>query len=151
MKMKAKILSLLITLAVSASLVACAGGSGSADSDSSANAAAEDESDVKDNDSEGNGNGEVKTVTMWIPALYDMPLASEVQDAMNSVSEEKYGIHYELTFVNWGNYEQQINLALTDDELDIFTPGSFFDYYKNGQLADITEYYEADPDDVKSA
>ena len=151
MKMFFFFLSLLITLAVSASLVACAGGSGSADSDSSANAAAEDESDVKDNDSEGNGNGEVKTVTMWIPALYDMPLASEVQDAMNSVSEEKYGIHYELTFVNWGNYEQQINLALTDDELDIFTPGSFFDYYKNGQLADITEYYEAAPDDVKSA
>ncbi len=146
MKKVRKALALLMALAMTVSLTACGGGGSSESGGSTSSGGAETSSTGEEGSS-----GDVKTVTMWIPAMYDMPLAGQVQDAMNAISEEKYGIHYELNFVNWGNYEQQINLALTDDELDIFTPSNIFDYYKNGQLADITDYYEALSDEEKSA
>lgn len=149
MKKAKKTLAIFLALAMTVSLTACGGASENNSSTSKTDGSTESSSTA--DSSQEDTPEEVKTVTMWIPSMYDMPLGPQVQDAMNAISEEKYGIHYELSFVNWGNYEQQINLALTDDELDIFTPSNIFDYYKNGQLADITEYYEAASDEVKSA
>ena len=41
-----------------------------------------------------------------------------VEDAINQITEEKYGIHLNLTYVTMGNWQQQSNLLFTSDEAD---------------------------------
>ena len=85
----------------------------------------------------------VKSVAVHIPTAYDLPDAQQVEDAINKITEEKYKIHMDLNFVSTGNWQQQSNLLLTGDEADVIavfgTP--LTTYVKNGQLADLTDYY----------
>ncbi|MFR6469083.1 MAG: extracellular solute-binding protein, partial [Lachnospiraceae bacterium] len=74
-----------------------------------------------------------------------------VEDAINQITEEKYGIHLNLTYVTMGNWQQQSNLLFTSDEADVIavfmTPLST--YVKNGQLEDLTDYYANASDEFK--
>ena len=89
---------------------------------------------------------EIKTVNVWFPVNYDCPDAELVQDAINAISEERYGIHYNLTVIGFGNYDSQLNLALTGDgEVDIYSAGSLTTAVQNGQLYDMTDFFNADP------
>ena len=56
---------------------------------------------------------EADKVVLAMPSIYDMTDAPEVQDAINAITEEKYGISFELLFVPMGNWTQQSNLLLT--------------------------------------
>ena len=87
-----------------------------------------------------------------MPTVYDLPDAPMVEDAINQITEEKYGIHLNLTYVTMGNWQQQSNLLFTSDEADVIavfmTPLST--YVKNGQLVDLTDYYANASDEFKS-
>lgn len=97
-------------------------------------------------------DGDVKEVSLHLPTVYDLPDAPMVEDAINQITEEKYGIHLNLTYVTMGNWQQQSNLLFTSDEADVIavfqTPLST--YVKNGQLVDLTDYYANASDEFKS-
>ena len=97
-------------------------------------------------------DGDVKEVSLHLPTVYDLPDAPMVEDAINQITEEKYGIHLNLTYVTTGNWQQQSNLLFTGDEADVIavfmTPLS--SYVKNGQLTDLTDYYANASDEFKS-
>lgn len=122
-----KFVCLLLALVLTLSLAAC--GNKSAESESG-----------------------VKTIVVAIPTMGDMTYAQDVQDAINAISEERYGISYDLEFITYGNWAQQVNLLLTGDEVDIvpafMTPLST--YVKNGQFADLTEYVANASEDFKN-
>ena len=108
--------------------------------------------------SSGNSDGGLKTIVVAIPTMADMTYADDVQAKINEIAEERYGITFDLEFINYGNWTQQVNLLLTGDEVDVLpafiTPLST--YVKNGQFADLTDYvanasaeFRSDwPDDV---
>lgn len=142
MKTMKKLVSLLLAGAMILSLAACGGNEGA-----SSQSGGSDSTPTSGSTSES--SGEPVTVSWWLSAPYEMPLAPQVQEKMNEIAEEKYGIRYELTFLSMGNFATQLNLALASDEVDVFPCGSLFDYKNNGQIADLTEYYEAAPDEFK--
>lgn len=94
----------------------------------------------------------VKTVVVALPTMGDMTYAEEVQSEINAISEERYGIAFDLEFITYGNWAQQVNLLLTSDEVDVvpafMTPLST--YVKNGQFADLTEYVANASEDFKN-
>ena len=96
------------------------------------------------------------TVNLYIPTLatYTEDAIQEVQAALNEHLAENYGIQVKLTYIEIGNFEQAINLAMTTPELDVtcyFTgDGQLANYVRNGQLLDITDRYEAAEGDIKS-
>lgn len=129
-------------------LAATACGSGSSGTQSSTGAQSQS---VGDTEAAAEAeNKEIKSVTMWLPTPYDMPLLPQVNEKINEISEERYGIHYDITFINFGNYSTQLNLALTSDEVDICEFFNMYDYYKNGQIKDLTDYYDASSDEFKA-
>lgn len=90
---------------------------------------------------------EMVTVSLYIPSLatYTEEAIAQVEDAMNVHLAENYGIQVDLTYVEIGNFEQAINLAMTTDEIDVtcyFNEfGKLANYASNGQLLDITDYF----------
>lgn len=91
---------------------------------------------------------DVKTVKVCIPN-YNSPADTDVvEESINEILEEKYGVRMDLEFIATGNWAQQTNLMLTSDEVDVLaiygTP--FASFVNNGQLLDLTEYWNnADP------
>lgn len=98
---------------------------------------------------------DMTTLSLWIPTLanYSDDAVAEVQDKINEYMGEKYGIQVNLEYVEIGNFEQAINLAMTTDEVDVtcyFTgDGQLSTYVNNGQLLDITDYFENASDELK--
>ena len=133
-----KVIALLCAAVMLMSLAACGGGGGS-------------ESKSGGNSGGDGGSKDVKTVNFAIPVSYDTPDGGEVQDAINKITEEKYGIRFNISFIAMGNWQQQSNLLLTGDEVDILalfqTP--LATYVKNGQVADLTDFYAGASDAFK--
>lgn len=136
-----RLAALLCALAMALSLAACGNSGGQEGSSGTAG--------KTDGD---NASNEVKTVHFAIPVSYDTPDGPEVQDAINAITEEKYGIRFDISFIAMGNWQQQSNLLLTGDEVDLLalfqTP--LATYVKNGQVADLTDYYANSSDTFKA-
>lgn len=96
------------------------------------------------------------TLSLWIPTLatFQDDAVAEVENAINEYMGEKYGIQVDLEYVEIGNFEQAVNLAMTTDEVDVtcyFTDaGQFPTLVSNGQLLDITDYFENASDELKN-
>lgn len=147
MKLK-KVWSSLLVAAMTFSLAACGNGnSGTAENAGSAENVGNTEN-VADNVS---ASGETKEITVAIPCMSDMEYADDVQNAINEIAEERYGIKYNFEFISYGNWSQQSNLLLTGDEVDVIaafiTPLST--YVKNGQFVDLTNYVNNASDEFK--
>lgn len=99
---------------------------------------------------------DMTTLSLWIPTLatYTDEAVAEVETAINEYMGEKYGLQVDLEYVEIGNFEQAINLAMTTDEVDVtcyFTgDGQFSNYVANGQLLDITDYFENASEELKN-
>lgn len=100
--------------------------------------------------------GDMITVSLYIPTLapYTEEAIAKVQDAINAHLAENYGIQTKLVYIEMGNFEKSVNLAMTTDELDVtcyFTAnGQLSNYVNNGQLLDITDYFENASDELKN-
>lgn len=96
---------------------------------------------------------DMTTVSLYIPILatYTEDAIAEVETAMNEYLAENYGIQVDLHYTEFGNHTNVVNLAMTTDELDIacFFSDSLSSYVKNGQLLDITDYFENATGDIK--
>lgn len=51
------------------------------------------------------GGEEIKTVSVHMPTVYDLPDSQMVEDAVNEITEEKYNIHLDLNYINSGNWQ----------------------------------------------
>jgi ABC-type glycerol-3-phosphate transport system substrate-binding protein len=98
---------------------------------------------------------DVTTVSLWIPTLasYTDDAVATVEEAINAYMNEKYGVQIDLQYIEIGNFEKAVNLAMTTDEVDVtcyFTDdGQLSTYVANGQLLDITDYFEGASDALK--
>ncbi|MDR1532540.1 MAG: ABC transporter substrate-binding protein [Clostridiales bacterium] len=92
------------------------------------------------------------TVNAAFLSVYNMADAQLVQDAMNKILEEKYGIKIQLTFISAGSWREQTNMLLTGSEADLMTyfmlPLSTF--VSNGQCLPLDKYVAAAGDKFKS-
>lgn len=99
---------------------------------------------------------DMTTLSLWIPTLatYTDEAVAEVETAINEYIEEKYNLQVNLEYVEIGNFEQAINLAMTTDEVDVtcyFTgDGQLSNYVANGQLLDITDYFANASEELKN-
>ena len=150
--MKRKIVTTLLCAAMTIGLLAGCGNSGdSGTADTEASAQEEEATDTKAADT-----GDMVTVSLYIPTLapYTDEAIMEVQDAINAHLAENYGIQTKLVYIEIGNFDQSINLAMTTDELDVtcYFPENtpLATYVNNGQLLDITDYFENASDELKN-
>lgn len=96
------------------------------------------------------------TVSLYIPALatYSEEAIAETEEVLNKHLAENYGIQVDLQYIEIGNFEQSINLAMTTDELDVtcyFNEyGKLANYAENGQLMDITDYFNNASEEFKN-
>ncbi|MDO4275030.1 MAG: ABC transporter substrate-binding protein [Eubacteriales bacterium] len=96
------------------------------------------------------------TVSLYIPSLatYSEEAIAQTEAVMNEHLAEKYGIQVDLQYIEIGNFEQSINLAMTTDELDVtcyFNEfGKLANYANNGQLLDITDYFNNASEEFKT-
>lgn len=141
--MKKKFWKKAAALAMAASFMVTAAGCGGS-SDTAA---------TSSGDSTASASGDIPTVSFVCPTFYDVSQAQTVEDAINAVTADKYGVKLKFTYVEGGNWTQQSNMLLTGDEADIImvfgTP--LLTYAKNGQLADLTDYYANASEEFKSA
>ena len=144
MKLK-RLLSCLLAVVMVFSLAACGGGNdnstvgGNDKSTTGANGSSAQE------DTEAGkaaASGDMVTVRAAFVSALDMTDAPMVQEAMNKILGEKYGIQCELTFIGMGSWQQQSNLLLTGDSVDMMTyfqlPLSTF--VTNGQCLPLDDY-----------
>ena len=88
----------------------------------------------------------LQTVNLWLCSNYPTPDTPLVEEAINKISEERYNIHYNLTVSEYSQYTSQINLALTsENECDIYFNMDVLNTVKNGQVYDITDFFNNDP------
>lgn len=145
MKVK-KLVSALLVLAMTFSFTACGGGNDAqsqADGTPGSNTEAEAGNvDVAD----------MPVIKVAMPSLMDVTDAPLVQEELNKIYAEKYGVQVELTFINMGSWTQQSNLLLTGDEVDVICyfmlPLNTF--VTNGQCTDLTEYVANASDEFKA-
>lgn len=96
------------------------------------------------------------TLSLWIPTLatYQDDAVAEVETAINEYIGEKYGIQVDLEYVEIGNFEQSSNLAMTTEDVDVTCvlaqDRPLATYVANGQLLDITDYFENASDELKN-
>lgn len=145
--MKKKIVAALLSAAMTLGLLTGCGGQGSTGGDASAPAQGA---------AGAASTGDMVTVSLYIPTLatYTEDAISEVQDAINAHLAENYGIQTKLVYIEIGNFDQSINLAMTTDELDVtcYFPENtpLATYVNNGQLLDITDRFNNASDELKN-
>lgn len=86
---------------------------------------------------------DIPVVNLCTPNVYDTADLQSVEDAINEITADKYGVKIKLTFVEFGNWVQQSNMLLTGDEADLIMVYStpLLTYVKNGQLLALDDYY----------
>lgn len=128
-----KVVSGALTIAMAAGLMAGCGSTGGS--------------------TEGGSSSDVPVVNVCVPNIYDTTDLQKVQDAINKITADKYGVELKLTFVEFGNWTNQSNMLLTGDEADVImvygTP--LLTYVKNGQLLNLDDYYANASEAFKSA
>ncbi len=157
--MKKKIVAALLCMAMALGSLAGCGSSGGGDaSQTSSGSQTETEGETKKDDSsaKAEAGGDMVTLSLYIPTLanYSEDAIADVQAAINEHLAENYGIQTKLVYIEIGNFEKNINLAMTTDELDVtcyFTGnGQLPNYVNNGQLLDITDYFNNASDELKN-
>lgn len=131
---------LMVCMMVTLTFSACGGGGGS--ESSSGGSSTNSQSTEGDSSSEGSvDTGDMYMVQAYFPSLMDVTDAPMVQDAINEIMAERYGVQIQLNFINMGSYTQQQNLLLTSDEADIMQfSGGTATFVANRQLLALDDY-----------
>ncbi|WP_391557118.1 ABC transporter substrate-binding protein [Robertmurraya sp.] len=95
-------------------------------------------------------NGEVEKVVLALPTFNNIPQDySEVEEAINKITEEKINVEVDLQLYGPADYNQKVNLALqSGEQMDLFVSlGNFTTYLSKNQLYPLDgllEKYGAD-------
>lgn len=83
-----------------------------------------------------------ETVTVCMPAYRNVDDLTMVQDAVNKITEERYGISFEFHMISSANYLKSMEIALLDPSLDIMLINGkpLFQHVEDQQLVDLTDY-----------
>ena len=141
-----KVVAGVLTVAMAAGLMAgCGSNSASTNNGGTDSAAGTATESAK-------ASGDVPVVNLCVPNVYDITDLAQIQDAINGITTDKYGVQINLTYVEIGNWVNQSNMLLTGDEADIImvfgTP--LLTYVKNGQLQNLDDYYANASDTFKT-
>lgn len=149
-KISAGLLAAMMTF----SLAAC-GGNDTADSSSAGSGTETAGSSAGSGAAAGGSSaadGDLPVVKTAFLSAYDMTDAPIVQEAMNQILAERYGIQCELTFIGMGSWKQQSNLLLTGSDVDLMTyfglPLNTF--VSNGQCLPLDDYVANASDEFKA-
>lgn len=156
MKLK-KLLGGLLAASMALSLAACGGGDGDSqtgggNAGGTGGAASGTEAGGNTGGSGAAANGDMPVVKAAIPAPLDMTDAPMVQEEMNKILAEKYGIQAEFTFIGMGSWQQQTNLLLTGSDVDMI---AYFQlplntFVSNGQCTNLDDYVANASDEFKA-
>lgn len=94
-------------------------------------------------------SGKITEVSVMFGTLYNTDGVKEVEDAVNAITEKKYGLHFNISLVDFGNLAQQTNLLLTGNDVDILQVNYLQNYVRNGQIADLETYWNNDSEGLK--
>lgn len=145
-----KILVFVLMFTLSAALAACAKQTTEDETKSTGTANVKDTADTTGTTDATEGK-EIPTIKVCIPNYTAPADTAEVVAAINEIMEPKYGVRVNVEFIATGNWVQQTNLMLTSDEVDVLalfgTP--FSSFINNGQLLDITDYWEKASSEMK--
>jgi ABC-type sugar transport system, periplasmic component len=96
-------------------------------------------------------NKEIVNLNMALLKVYDTTDAPKVQEALNKVLGEKYGINVKITYIDFGSWTEQTNLLLTGDEVDVLPLFMLplTSYVNNGQVLCLDDYYANASDAMK--
>ena len=139
-----KIVALFVALMMVISLAACGKAGNSKDTgvttDNSQTSGADQGSDSQSGDANG---GEITHLVMSFMTFTGAPADTQkVQNAMNAILTEKYGIEVELQISDYASYKQNMTLALSGGEqIDVFntiTTG-YNSMVQQGYLVDMEE------------
>ncbi len=145
MKMK-KLLSSILAVGMAVALTAC-GGTKDSSSDSGAV-----NSGTESSEQASGGSGEIQNVVVAMLAPMEMTDAQLVEDAINEIAAERYGVTVTLQFIPSGSWTDKINLLLTGSDVDVFACYStpLTTYVKNGQLLALDDYVANASDEFKN-
>lgn len=105
--------------------------------------------DSSESSTEG-GKDEIAEVSVMFGTVYNTDGTQEVQDAVNKITEEKYGIHFNISLVDFGNLAQQTNLLLTGNDVDILQVNNLQNYVNNGQVENLQPYWDNASPEMKN-
>lgn len=91
-------------------------------------------------------------VKIAIPTNGNYENVDKVEEAIDErLKEAGVNAKLDITYLNWGNYEQQVNLMLTNpDEVDlVYTYGTLQSRVSSGMVLDLTDYWEKAGEGIK--
>lgn len=144
-----KIVALLLALIMVFSLTACGKTDTSKDSETTSGntqtSDADQGTDSKDtaDSADSADSGEITKLVMSFMTFVGAPADTQaVQDAMNAILREKYGIEVELQISDYSSYKQNMTLALSGGEqIDVFSTitTGYNSMAQQGYLVDLEE------------
>lgn len=151
-RMKKFLSVLLVGALFSMALTGCSSGTSEQTTKDSGSAATQMDPDKTEQDGNDKGSGEIVTLKVAMVSTSDQSGADEVEAAANEILKE-YGVAIDITFINFGSWQQQTNLLLTggSDSVDVLplltTP--LTTYVNNGQVLELNELLEQYGQDIK--
>lgn len=152
-----KAVAMLMCAAMAAGVLAGCGTNGQTGGTAGTENASQSETEKGNTGTSANAkSGDMVTLNLYIPTLanFSEDAIQEVQDALNAYAADKYGWQVKLNYSEIGNFEQNINLAMTTDQLDVTcyfnSSGQLLNYAHNHQLLDITDRFAEASDDFKN-
>ena len=116
--MKARVTALLLTVAMAVCLLA---GCGSQEQSGSSNTvensqSAETSSETASASAGSEYDGDITEITRWGVTLFGQDGVSDVEAAINEISEREIGVHVNLNVLDMGSYMQQVSLMFGSGE-----------------------------------
>lgn len=147
-----KSLALVACMTLVMSMLAACGGSGTTTTTPNTNTAASTESTAATSTVKETDPSKMPLIKIAIPNSGNYDNNDKVTAEVNKILAEKLGVQVQFLWQGFGSYAQQLNLMLTTaGEVDIFEVGGGpNNYYNNGQLLDLTDYWAGATDDFKS-
>ena len=98
-----------------------------------------------------NGKAECETVSVFMPAHRNVDDLEMVQEAINRITEKRYGIRFEFHMIPGAVYSENADVAMLNNDTDIVaaTGKPLFGYVENGQLENLTPYMEKASEQMK--
>lgn len=138
-----KVLALFLAVMMIFSLAACSKTDDSSDSSATTNDNEQTSEGTEATSTEGNDTGEITHLVMSFMTWTGAPVDTEkVQEAINAITREKYGIEIELQISDSSSYKQNITLALSGGEqIDIMSTilCNYNSMVQQGYLLDLEE------------